>query len=343
MYYNYWKMRAINYFVMIIVVLFFFSCKDDSHEKNLEKIKKEEEQRLIQVDKSVILSINSKQYTNRDLKKFIQIQYSGISGIEQNQNMLSRIFDSFIENKTVLFSADQENIQIDQNEIQDYLKNLGSTRDRINEESLKEIIKVQKYLYFKLYNVIKVTDKEIQQYYHQNPDEFRKNPEVLLYQILVKEKEKAIKIRGILKNSPQKFEEIALKDSVSHESKNNGLMGYFEKGELPEEMEKVVFSLRINEISPVVESPYGYHIFKIKRRRRKRLLFLSKVKPQIENKLLSEKLRIAYQDFLETLNTKLNIDIKYEKLFFEYKRNTGEQKDENMQNIISYNLYDRYF
>ena len=38
MYYNYWKMRAINYFVMIIVVLFFFSCKDDSHEKNLEKI-----------------------------------------------------------------------------------------------------------------------------------------------------------------------------------------------------------------------------------------------------------------------------------------------------------------
>ena len=87
--------------------------------------------------------------------------------------MLSRIFDSFIENKTVLFSADQENIQIDQNEIQDYLKNLGSTRDRINEESLKEIIKVQKYLYFKLYNVIKVTDKEIQQYYHQNPDEFR--------------------------------------------------------------------------------------------------------------------------------------------------------------------------
>ena len=240
MYYNYWKMRAINYFVMIIVVLFFFSCKDDSHEKNLEKIKKEEEQRLIQVDKSVILSINSKQYTNRDLKKFIQIQYSGISGIEQNQNMLSRIFDSFIENKTVLFSADQENIQIDQNEIQDYLKNLGSTRDRINEESLKEIIKVQKYLYFKLYNVIKVTDKEIQQYYHQNPNEFRKNPEVLLYQILVKEKEKAIKIRGILKNSPQKFEEIALKDSVSHESKNNGLMGYFEKGELPEEMEKVV-------------------------------------------------------------------------------------------------------
>ena len=166
---------------------------------------------------------------------------------------------------------------------------------------------------------------------------------MLLYQILVKEKEKAIKIRGILKNSPQKFEEIALKDSVSHESKNNGLMGYFEKGELPEEMEKVVFSLRINEISPVVESPYGYHIFKIKRRRRKRLLFLSKVKPQIENKLLSEKLRTTYQDFLETLNTKLNIDIKYEKLFFEYKRNTGEQKDENMQNIISYNLYDRYF
>ena len=71
-------------------------------------------------------------------------------------------------------------------------------------------------------------------------------------------------------------------------------MGFFEKGMLPQEMEEVVFSLKVNEISPIVESPYGFHLFKVTRKRKSRMQLLAAVKDEIKSKLLSAKLTAAY-------------------------------------------------
>jgi parvulin-like peptidyl-prolyl isomerase len=135
----------------------------------------------------------------------------------------------------------------------------------------------------------------------------------------VKEKVKAMEIQRLLKNNPSQFDVISKNESISLKANENGLLGYFEKGTLPKEMEDVVFSLRINEISPIVESPYGYHIFKITRKKKERLLYLKNVKPSIKNKLLSSKLREAYTNHLEELKKVLKININYKELFFEYK------------------------
>jgi parvulin-like peptidyl-prolyl isomerase len=105
-------------------------------------------------------------------------------------------------------------------------------------------------------------------------------------------------------------------------------MGHFEMGTLPKEMEDVVFSLRINEISPPFESPYGYHIFKVTSRKKKRMLFYSAVKEDIKKNLLAEKLRTAYQDFLEQLKSEYKIRIFYHNLFFSYRSHQGDQTNE---------------
>jgi parvulin-like peptidyl-prolyl isomerase len=156
-----------------------------------------------------------------------------------------------------------------------------------------------------------------------------------LYQILVKDRETALKIRGELKNFPQKFEEMAKKHSISMEASKGGLMGYFEKGTLPKDMEDVVFSLPLNTISPVVESSYGFHIFKITQKKRERLLYLNKVKSEIKNNLLSNKLREAYREFLNQARERLKIKINYKELYFQYQpgnnntKTIGDIGDEN--------------
>ena len=99
-------------------------------------------------------------------------------------------------------------------------------------------------------------------------------------------------------------------------------------GILPKEMENVVFSLKINEISPVVESPYGFHIFKITKRRNKRTLYLSAVREDIRKKILSEKMRTAFEVFLNNLKQNAQITIFHQNLFFNYLPAKGEKNDE---------------
>jgi parvulin-like peptidyl-prolyl isomerase len=147
----------------------------------------------------------------------------------------------------------------------------------------------------------------------------------MLYQILTKDKETALRIRGLLDNNPQRFEEIAKKESISVEASKGGLMGYFEEGTLPKDMEQVVFSLQPNTISPVVESSYGFHIFKISQKKKGRLLFLDKVRDEIKQKLTAEKLRNAYREFLNTTNQGLTIEIKHDNLYFKYQNIEGDE------------------
>jgi peptidyl-prolyl cis-trans isomerase SurA len=64
------------------------------------------------------------------------------------------------------------------------------------------------------------------------------------------------------------FGELARRFSQDPGSKDNGGdLGWFRRGDMVESFEEAAFNLAINEISPPVESPFGYHIIQVNRRR----------------------------------------------------------------------------
>jgi parvulin-like peptidyl-prolyl isomerase len=319
-------MKKVQFILITFVILLCLNCggKDASNPEGYgDKTGTTGESFGNSIENKIILTINDRQSTNEELINFIKSRYTDTSIIEKNPKLASRVFDTFIEHKMLLYMVEKENTLLDQGEIVKYLKDKHLPLNKANDPSVIDNIKAQKYLYFKLYKDIDVTDVEIRQYYERNLDNFKKAQEVLLHQILVKDKEKAYEIRETLLNTPQRFAEIAKKQSVSMEAKNGGLMGYFEKGTLPKDMEDVVFALKLDTISPVVESPYGYHIFKVTKVKTERTLFLETVKNEIKNKLLSDKLRWAYEDFLAQLKKQLNMNVKYRSLFFTYQPAKG--------------------
>ena len=108
-------------------------------------------------------------------------------------------------------------------------------------------------------------------------------------------------------------------------------MGFFEKGVLPKEMEDVVFSLKTGEISPVVESPYGFHIFKVTQKKKQRLLTLAMVQNEIQNRLLSEKHNSAYDHFLDQVQSELSLKVVYDNLYFTYQAtDSGDSNESKM-------------
>ena len=300
--------------------------------KNNEPAKKETVPSADPADSKKILIINEKSYTNKELKDYIQHHYSESDIIEKNPKLASRIFDIFIEQKMISYMVDQEEIPLDQEEIEKYLKDKHLSMKSAEDPWVIENIRSQKYLYFKLYKDIDVTDAEIRKYYNDNMQQFRRSPEVFLHQIVVKTKDKALEIREELNKSPDKFADLARADSIARDKDQGGEMGYFQKGTLPEDMERVVFALSPNAISPVVESPYGFHIFKVTKVKKERLLYLDAVRNDIKNELLSDKIRWSYEDFLSQLRTQLEIQVLHQALYFVYQPTKGDENNENNQN-----------
>jgi parvulin-like peptidyl-prolyl isomerase len=312
---------------IFIITAFFAQCKDSSANG---KTKEVVGQATASEDK-VIMVIGSISLTNRELKNFIKLQYADIFEQQNNDKLLSRLLDVFSEQQILLFKAEQASIQISESEAAEYLKEIQARRRDlvVDAPSIHHVLKVQKYLLANVYKDIAVSDAEVAQFYESHLTDFRRTEEIQLFQIMAKDREKLLKIRQELQNQPSRFEEFARRESISPEAANGGAMGFFEKGMLPKEMEDVVFSLKVSEISPIVESPYGFHLFKITQKRKARMLLLTAVKDEIKNKMLSARLADAYQEFLTQLKTEVPVQINYGNLYFSYiKSDSGVSENE---------------
>ena len=317
-----------KWFFFFVFAFFLAQCKNQSPGGKIPS----PVDRAAAVENKVVLVIADVSLTNRDLKNFIKLQYSDVFKQKNTDKLLSRLFDVFCEQQIICFKANQDNIQVGDDEIDEYLKEIQSRRRDldIDREMIRNVLKVQKYLLAKAYRDIEVSDGEVARFYETNLREFQKKEEIQLFQIMVKDREKLLGIRSELLNKPSRFEEIARSQSVSPEAANGGAMGFFEKGMLPKEMEEVVFSLNVNEISPIVESPYGFHLFKITQKKKSRMLLLAAVKDEIRSKLLSGKLSVAYEEFLMKLREEVPARIDQKNLYFTYiKSNSGVNQDEN--------------
>ena len=79
--------------------------------------------------------------------------------------------------------------------------------------------------------------------------------------ILVKTREEAESILAELK-AGKDFREIAKQKSIAPSAANGGDLGYFNKGDFDIKLESAISGLQIDELSSIVETEYGFNIFK---------------------------------------------------------------------------------
>lgn len=298
------QMTGKRYFLIFFFIILLYQCRTgEAGPKSSASNSKENENTILSINNEIF-------YAAADLRNFFLFKYPTGLNITESDRFLTIIFEQFIEQKLIVYLCSRDGISISDDEVDIYLKSQGLDPDQtqIKRVLIRENLLVQKYLTDVIYTDLTVEDEAVNVYYNNNREDYRKKEQVFLHQILVKEKDLAIRIHSILKDSPERFEELARQESVATEANKNGVLGFFEKGTLPEEIESYVFSLKVDSVSPVVESPYGFHIFKVTEKvAGDRLLYLSQVKDEIINKLLSSKMENAYQELLGRMRTELNI------------------------------------
>jgi len=123
-----------------------------------------------------------------------------------------------------------------------------------NESDLKETMKIGMLQEKAAMQDVKVTDKELQDYYNNY------KPDIRARHILVADEATANQIKQQL-DAGAKFEDLAKKDSTDTASaQNGGDLGWFGTGKMDPDFEKAAFALKVNEISAPVKTQYGYHI-----------------------------------------------------------------------------------
>ncbi|MDO8520194.1 MAG: peptidyl-prolyl cis-trans isomerase [Deltaproteobacteria bacterium] len=184
---------------------------------------------------------------------------------------------------------------------------LSKWRDMARDE-----LHVQEIIREKLGGAAQVSPGEIQQYYQSHLEEFAKPEMVLVRHIVTDTEEKAKELRHKVM-AGENFAKMAIMHSLSPDRSKGGELGPFARGTHPKEFD-TCFNLLPGEVSPVIKSPYGFHLFKLIEKNPKGSSSLAEARQEIASHLAQEKLRKEYDAWFEEIKAGSQIQVIEEEL-----------------------------
>ena len=278
---------------------------------------------------AIILQVEGRAYSTADFESHLQLNI-GSDWKSLEPGALSRVFDNFVQEKLLLARAKARNIELTDEERAAYVakfKNASTipgadaSAATIDETAITEKLLIEKYLETIL-STLKVEDAAIAEYYDAHKKDFLQPERVQVSQILLDSEARATDLLNKIAGAgEEQFRAAARAESRGLEASKGGLLGEFSAGQLPPELEKAIFVLKTGALSRVVESSYGFHIFRLDKRIETRLQTLADATPAIRAKLLEEKSGTLVAAHIEELKATLEWKAATDKLPFPYQRN----------------------
>ncbi|GJL78126.1 MAG: peptidylprolyl isomerase [Nitrospinaceae bacterium] len=181
------------------------------------------------------------------------------------------------------------------------------------ENDLKNNLLIKKLIDEQVNSKVSVNEEELRQYFEEHEVEFHKGKQVKALHIMVETEEEALAIKKQLDSDARDFSDLARELSLGPEGAEGGDLGYLEQGHMPAELEDI-FKLKVGEVSNVIRTPYGSHIFKVVDKKKDQKMSFEESKKIIHDKLLRERQDTAFHAWLSELKEKANIEIEHEVL-----------------------------
>lgn len=186
------------------------------------------------------------------------------------------------------------------------------------ENRYRDQITIQKLMDREVRERVNISPSEITAYYEQHLEDYKSLPAVRLSNILIRvsgvlddaqAKAKAHDVWQAL-NAGAEFGELAKRYSEGPNAQGGGMIGWVERGRLIPEIEASVFTMEPGQISPVVKSSLGYHVFRMEEQRPARTKPIAEVQGEIRDKLYQQKYRARYAEWMSKLKERAYITIK---------------------------------
>jgi parvulin-like peptidyl-prolyl isomerase len=279
---------------------------------------------LDQTEDNIGLVVGSSHITTDKLKTDMEFISAGMEVQAKQRDLVrNQLMEQCINHYLIMEYGKEQGIAISENELQntvnDIRKGYSDTafdealiRGYVDFEKwknrLKELLLIRKIIEKVTQDIPQPGYQDIKQYFEANQDEFKSPSMIEFRQIVTNTKEEAESLRHRLYKG-ESMTELAKKHSVAPEAQNGGKVGWVAEGQLNESMENVLFAMAEGEISPVVETPYGYHIFEVLSVRAAGLKELSDVIDEIQSKLVLQKREAMLKKWLKDLRNHFEVKI----------------------------------
>jgi len=283
-----------------------------------------------------IITLSEVKKTEQDLLKTLSSLYSGEQLDKKIDELHKKIIDKMIEEILLSQKAKEQNIIVSDQEIQESIDKLKEENNILTDEQLREALKQegltledlknqiknrimqQKLIFYNLQGKISITEQELQKYYKEHIKDFTEPEKLRVSHILISfqqhSKEEASEIAQEVLNklkSGEDFSEVAAKYSDSPTKDKGGDLGFLRKEEMNPSFSKEAFAMQIGQISDIIETEEGYHIFKITDKVESKVQPYENVKNQIYQLIFSKRAEKFQQEFIEKLKKESYIEIIY--------------------------------
>jgi peptidyl-prolyl cis-trans isomerase C len=196
----------------------------------------------------------------------------------------------------------------------------GLTPEHLREQA-RTSLEVAKVIDVEVTPKVTVQDAEVSTFYQQNLERFKQGDSVHASHILFgvpqdatpeQKNEAKAKAQAALKEVRGGADFATLAQAQSQDqgsAPRGGDLGFFPKGQMNPQFEDAAFKLKAGAVSPVVETPFGFHIIKVHERRGPRTAPLTEVAAQIKDFLTQGQREQKLEQFVEQVKAKGKVEI----------------------------------
>lgn len=274
----------------------------------------------------VVATLNARDIHRDEFEQFLASKMGDIGAGDVSDSIRSQMLDEYIKRRLVLDEAARMGLTVTSAEIEESAQDnpqmkssaaTATTRD----ETARDLLVEKFYRQIALRDV-RVSPEEIQQYIEKNQSRLTDRPGFLVREIRVQSREEADRLHREVTEGRRDFASIARLHSDAPNAEQNGLTRY-DEGQLPDVLENAVKQLRPGDVSPVIESNYGFHMFKLEQRIQphapeERRSQLDSRRAQLTEELIARRNQQAVDKAIEQLISQARIQIADSALGFPY-------------------------
>jgi len=177
-------------------------------------------------------------------------------------------------------------------------------------ERLREQLLIQKIVRQRMKSIGPVSYDAIRSYYEQRHEEFSHPPRVKFVHVIAATKSDVEALLSRLEGGEE------MESMVQGKTLGNGIqvdlsMSWLSKDMLPPALSEAAFSMPVGEVSPIIQTPYGFHVIKVVQRELAGRKDLMEVMGEIEETLLSKERESLYARWLEELRQHYPVTVNY--------------------------------
>jgi peptidyl-prolyl cis-trans isomerase C len=269
-------------------------------------------QRKAAIPPDVIVRVNDRMLTLADFKRYLE-KNAGTDLSQVTPEVASALLDQYLEEIIISEHAARRGVEVPAERIAAAVRTeAGVTvvekRDEMRRERLVADLAAE---------IQEPTEAEIRAFYERNPGEFRSGEAVRVRQILVRDETLAGDIVRKLRAGAA-FAELSAEHSLAPNAKRGGEIGFVSRGELPAMFEEEIFRLQAGEVSEVINTDSGQHLFQVDERRPAGMLPLDEAAPLIDARLREDAVRDSLGKIVSRSRRDMTIAVLTRRLPFQY-------------------------